>query len=113
MHIVAVQLIFFGKTSLAIISGSENYFQSDIPTGSLIILPEMFDTGFSMNLDVTAQSVQSRAGNGAAKSPPIPVRCSRRRGWPGNPKECNFGRCFAPVAGNWFDIKNRTIFLNR
>ena len=31
---------------------------SSIEPGSLIVLPEMFDTGFSMNLQVTAQSEQ-------------------------------------------------------
>lgn len=29
---------------------------ADISPGSLIVLPEMFDTGFSMNLNITAQS---------------------------------------------------------
>lgn len=29
--------------------------EADVAAGSLIVLPEMFDTGFSMNLDVTAQ----------------------------------------------------------
>jgi omega-amidase len=29
-----------------------------IPAGSLIVLPEMFDTGFSMQLDVTAQGAE-------------------------------------------------------
>ncbi len=31
---------------------------SDIQPGSLIVLPEMFDTGFSMKLSITAQSQQ-------------------------------------------------------
>jgi omega-amidase len=35
--------------------------QADVVAGSLIVLPEMFDTGFSMNLDVTAQCEERRS----------------------------------------------------
>ena len=31
---------------------------ADIPAGALVVLPEMFDTGFSMNPDATAQTEQ-------------------------------------------------------
>lgn len=40
---------------------------SQVEPGSLIVLPEMFDTGFSMNLNITAQS-HSRESEAALRS---------------------------------------------
>lgn len=57
MHVAAVQLDIQWENK------SRNHQRvwdllsgCNIPNGSLIVLPEMFDTGFSMNLDATAQT---------------------------------------------------------
>ena len=57
MHIVAVQLdIVWENKARNHQRVRELLSKCDIPAGSLIVLPEMFDTGFSMNLEVTAQT---------------------------------------------------------
>jgi len=59
MHLVAVQLdILWENKSWNHRRARQLLAECTIPTGSLIVLPEMFDTGFSMNLDVTAQTCQ-------------------------------------------------------
>jgi predicted amidohydrolase len=57
MQIVAVQLDSVWEDKLASQARVRWLLQSaDIASDALIILPEMFDTGFSMNVAVTAQS---------------------------------------------------------
>ncbi|MBX3420233.1 MAG: hypothetical protein KF752_01620 [Pirellulaceae bacterium] len=59
MQIVAVQLdILWENKARNHRRVRELLEASDIQPGSLIVLPEMFDTGFSMKLEVTAQSQQ-------------------------------------------------------
>lgn len=62
MRIVAVQLDMTWQNKTANHQRvRELLAKADIQPGSLIVLPEMFETGFSMNVDVTAQT-QQRSG---------------------------------------------------
>lgn len=61
MQIVAVQLDMAWQDKAANHQRVRDLLsQTDIQPGALIILPEMFETGFSMNVDVAAQSEQRR-----------------------------------------------------
>jgi predicted amidohydrolase len=56
MQIVAVQLDMVWEDKAANHARLRQLLEStEIEPGSLIVVPEMFETGFSMNLDVTAQ----------------------------------------------------------
>ena len=57
MHVFAVQLDSVWQDKPANHARVRDLLaQADVPPGSLIVLPEMFDTGFSMNTAKTAQS---------------------------------------------------------
>lgn len=59
MHVVAVQLdILWEDKARNHARVRQLLADSQIPPGSLIVLPEMFDTGFSMRLEKTAQTQQ-------------------------------------------------------
>ncbi len=59
MHIVAVQLEIAWENKLRNRQAVEQLSdQASVEPDSLIVLPEMFETGFSMDLSATAQSEQ-------------------------------------------------------
>ena len=56
MHVVAVQFDVRWEDKAANFTRVRELLKdSAVPAGSLIVLPEMFSTGFSLNLDATRQ----------------------------------------------------------
>lgn len=56
MHVMAVQLDMTWEDKARNRSRvAELLAASDVPSGTLIVLPEMYETGFSMNVEATAQ----------------------------------------------------------
>ena len=85
LHVVACQL------DIAWEDKAENHRraaalleQANPPRGSLVVLPEMFATGFSMNVDATAEgderggSALARSAASLRESGPTPSRRTRR-----------------------------------
>lgn len=102
MHVAVVQLdILWESKSRNHQRVWELLSQCDIPEGSLIVLPEMFDTGFSMNLDNTAQS-QARESEKVLQQLAAHYQSAVLGGVVGpvvNGKSSNLAVAFAPDGG--------------
>ena len=99
MKVIAIQLDSVWEDKLANHDRVRSIVETTVvPAGSLVILPEMFDTGFSMNVQATAQG-ESRESEQFLQQLASDLNCAVLAGVVGpvrNGEASNEAVCFAP-----------------